>query len=81
MQINPFIQPLPARVQENVQQNADQNLRNSSSGKQRTELSETSQNETANFQKLAQNILEQRASGEVTQKPAIERGQVLNILV
>ena len=37
--------------------------------------------ETKNFQKLAEQVLAKRASGEVVQKPAIERGQVLDLVV
>lgn len=34
-----------------------------------------------NFQKLAEDILAKRASGEAVQRPAVERGQVLDIVV
>lgn len=34
-----------------------------------------------NFQKLAEDILAKRAAGEATQRPAVERGQVLDIIV
>ena len=37
--------------------------------------------ENKNFQKLAEDILAKRASGDAVQKPAIERGQVIDLLI
>ena len=43
--------------------------------------SSPAQSENRNFQKLAEDVLAKRASGEAVQRPAVERGQVLDLLV
>lgn len=67
-----LIQSAPQQVsQKPVQQQQSQSKQNQS-----IEFSENK-----NFQKLAEDILAKRSSGEVTQKPAIERGQVLDLVI
>ena len=39
------------------------------------------QQSNQNYQKLAQDILAKRAAGEAVQRSAVERGQVVNLLV
>lgn len=67
----------PNIIQNSVQQNAQQSVQRQVQ-KPTPEVAQTTQNQ--NFQKLAENIIAQRANADAVQQ-APQRGQVVNLLV
>lgn len=70
-------QILPNTIQNSVQNNAQQSIQRQTQQPQR-EVAQTQQNQ--NFQKLAENVIAQRANSENVQQ-APSRGQVVDLLV
>ena len=70
-------QVTPNIIQNSVQQNAQQSIQRQTQQPQR-EVAQPAQNQ--NFQKLAENIIAQRANAETVQQ-APSRGQVVDLLV
>jgi hypothetical protein len=78
MQIGQVPQYQPNIIQNSPQQNAQKTVQQQVQ-KQQTEITEQPKNE--NFQKLAEQVLAKRASGEAVQKLVADRGQVIDLLV
>lgn len=77
-----FIQP--NIIQDSPQQNAQKNIQTKVDVQTRAQDKGTTQVEVSgnsNFQKIAQDILAKRAENTETFKPAVERGQIVNLLV
>lgn len=71
----------PNLIQTAVQQDSSQRQVQQQAQQARSETTSRASAETQNFQKLAEEVLAKRASGESVQRPAVERGQVLDMLV
>jgi hypothetical protein len=63
-------------VQQNAKQAVEQKVRDNAPNQVKPQ-----QDQNQNFQKLAEQVLANRANGTEVQKPSVERGQVVDLLV